>query len=289
MAPGCLTMRFALHAGPSDASWVWANQVVAEAVSRGWHVVGRDPGAQNTPGAPDWVLSETAEIEEGEGQSVVIMGPDFTAADLGTMDVSQLAEHFHPRSIPCVFGTRWFASSSVAAAESASGIILISAEKTAMVLNGLGSLERPADLGVLRAADPALGVYESHLSRGVRAFWSPVLFTTAPQDETHPASGWVDITGRVKPVADDPGMSLPAGRWSIEWLVDVNPEGGAADLLFQWGDQELREVVTRPGRYSATQSAQWTVGGHARARILSFRPHFQGRARLVGAVVTRLA
>ena len=279
-------MRIALHAGPSHASWAWANDVVAQAVSCGWNVVGRVPEAPVVPGQPDWVLSSAADVED-EGV-VIILGPDFAAADLGRMDVAQLADHFRHRPVPCVYGTRWFASSSVAAAESAGGILLVSADWTVIDLDGLGPLDRPADLGELRAADPALGVYGSRSSPGARAFWSPVLFTAAADEQTADVAEWVDMTGRIKAVADDPGMSLGAGPWSIEWLVDVNPEGGVVDLLFQWGDQELLEVVRRPGRYSVTQSAQWALGGHARARIQSFRPHFQGRARLVGAVVTRL-
>lgn len=279
-------MRVVLHAGPSHASWMLANAIVAQAMSRGLSVVDRDPEAPVSPGQPDWVLSSGTGTEK-EGL-VVIVGPDFVAADLGQMDVSQLADHFRHRSMPCVSGTRWFASSSVAAAESAGGILLINAERKAIDLDGLGPLECPADLGELRAADPALGVYGSTPSPGARAFWSPVLFTAAAYEQTADVAEWVDMTGRIKAVADDPGMSLGAGPWSIEWLVDVNPEGGVVDLLFQWGDQELLEIVRRPARYSVTQSAQWAVGGHARARIQSFRPHFQGRARLVGAVVTRL-
>lgn len=280
-------MRIALHAGPSHAAWTWANEIVAQAVSHGWHVVGRDPEAPATPGQPDWVLSFAAGVEE-KGL-VVILGPDFAAADLGRMDISQLADNFRHRSLPCVFGTRWFASSSVAAAENSGGILLINAETTVIDLDGLAPLERPVNLGELRAADPALGVYGKRPSPGARAFWSPALFTTAAHDQTADAAGWVDMTGRIKNVADDPGMSLGVGPWSIEWLLDVNPEGGVVDLLFQWGDQELHEVVGRPGRYSITQSAHWVVGGHARASIQSFRPHFQGRAKLIGAVVTRLA
>lgn len=279
-------MRFALHAGPSSAAWAWANQIVSEAVSNGWTVVDCDSAGMTLLGRPDWVLYKTGDLEADEDKGAVIFGPDFSAADLGRMNASQLADHFHSQSLPGVDGTRWFAGAYVTAAASPS-LSLIDSAAQVFEISGFGVMRRPVDLGELRVADPALGIYRDVLVVGDRAFWSSLLFARQGQDASQ-ANAWLDVTGRARLVAEDPWMSLLPGRWSIEWIVEVDPEGGFLEFLFQWGDQEFIKSINRPGRYSVTQSANWVIGGHAPARIVSSRPHFQGRIKFMGAVVNFL-
>ncbi|GAA0197646.1 hypothetical protein GCM10009081_11050 [Brevundimonas nasdae] len=164
---------------------------------------------------------------------------------------------------------------------------LIDSEVSVIEIDGLGSLKRPDDLGELRSGDPALGIYRNPLFVGARAFWSSDLFAAAK----HPilsGPAWLDVTGRAKSVAEEPGMQVLAGLWSIDWLIEVDPEGGFVELVFQWGDQVFTKAIDRPGLYSVTQSAAWPDGGPAVARIASSRPHFQGKVRFAGAAVTYL-
>ncbi|GAW42086.1 hypothetical protein SH203_02500 [Brevundimonas sp. SH203] len=282
-------MLLALHAGPTSAAWAWANQIVAQALSNGWRVVERDETEMTSAGRADWLLSSDSADPAGD-MDVLVLGPDFVAADLGRLDAVQLSERFHGQEVPSPDGTRWFASAFVnasKAAASSSMVRLVDAETTVIEVAGLAALKRPGDLGELRAADPALGVYRSDLAAGGRAYWGAALFADG-QDRSISASGWQDLTGRVMPVAADPAMSLFSGQWSIEWLIEVDPEDGFVELLFQWGGQDFMKSINQPGLYSIVQSVEWQPGGHMIATITSARPHFQGKVRFSGAVVTYL-
>lgn len=282
-------MLLALHAGPTSAAWAWANQIVAQAISNGWRVLERDETESKPAGGADWLLSSDGTNAAGE-MDVLVLGPDFVAADLGRLDVVQLSERFQGQEMPSPDGTRWFAGAFVnaaKAAESSSRLRLVDAETAVIEVDGLVALKRPGDLGELRADDPALGVYRRRLASGGRAFWSAVLFAGG-QGRSISATGWQDLTGRVMPVAADPAMSLISGQWSIEWLIEVDPEDGFVELLFQWGGEIFKKSIAQPGLYSVIQSAELNSGGHMIATITSARPHFQGKARFSGALVTYL-
>jgi hypothetical protein len=282
-------MQLALHAGPSAAAWVWANQVVAQALSSGLRIVERDATEMARPGRADWYLSANG-ADLADDVDVLVFAPDFAAADLGSLAAVQLSERFPGHELPDPDGTRWFANTFVNSANapsSPSRVRLIDAETYLVDVSGLGVLKRPDDLGELRAIDPALGIYRSDLSLGGRAFWGPVLFA-AGQDQIISDAGWRDLTGRSMRVAADPAMALFPGQWSIDWLIEVDPEGGFVELLFQWGGQESRKSINRPGLYAVVQSLEWRSGGHVTATITSARPHFQGRVKLSGAVITYL-
>lgn len=282
-------MQIALHAGPSAAAWAWANLVVSESLANGWRIADSDAADTTLQGRPDWLLSSNDAKSSGS-LDVIVFAPDFVAADLGARIGAQLVEEFAGRALPAPGETRWFASAFVNASKLMARhtrMHWVGPDTSVIDIDGLGGVQRPTAAVEARAPDPALGIYKPDVAIGERAFWGAVLFAPG-LDHAGAESKWTDLTGRVAPIAFDPGMSLVAGRWSIEWFVEVDAEHGAVELAFQWSANQFSRLINRPGLYSVVQVGDLLESGHVAASITSARPHFHGKARLSGALITYL-
>lgn len=102
-----------------------------------------------------------------------------------------------------------------------------------------------------------------------------------------------DLTGRARFLVHGPYLFMPAGLWrfTAEFLVD--PQGDAAYLRFDItnSDQEnvLLERFDEPGRYEVELTGEVIQPRAVEWRVLTARPHFQGRFRLLKVMAYRLA
>ena len=235
------------------------------------------PGGTVT--SPDLVVRFKASIEPSV---TYILAPDFYADSLGKGDILTLAEAYSHGDLPDASSTRWLA----AILTHGSSENLIWNKPKNIHIPTMGDIEIQYT-GKQRQADPALGIYISPQRPGQRSYWDASLFSIDSSiDSRSTASEWLDLTGANKAIADNPHMPILRGVWGIEWLVEIDPENGLADLHFCWGEGSENLECMQPGIYTFHQEALVEETTVLAARIATARPHFQGRARLRGAIVT---
>lgn len=157
----------------------------------------------------------------------------------------------------------------------------------------LGSVERSPTAAPAPTDDPALDIYrETPPAPDAEARWAPHHFHYPAGREVTGGTPAIDITGRVRIMVYGPYAVLPPGRWEIEALFEIDPEGAPSHLRFEWGsghDLTVADVsIDKPGAYAMKLSHVWSEGGPAELRLWSVQAAFQGRMEFKGAIVRRL-
>lgn len=269
-----------LHGAPSEFSWRCLSQVVTLARENGYNVYPRSELDTDGPGPVPDVLLSAKTIKRAKHS--YLFATDFCADQFGQENILEVADHYSSGRLPDPATTRFMAN------------ILANGSRTNILWNRPSRISFPVlgdvDLsyqGKLRPADPALNIYQSAKEIGQTAFWGPELFIVNPAEEgSYDCRAWRDLTGGSAAIAGNPHMALPAGHWQIEWLFELDPENGLVDIQFVWGPENHTFSCNRPGVYTVTQDAVLTESGFIAAHIQTARPHFQGRARFRGAVIT---
>ncbi len=104
---------------------------------------------------------------------------------------------------------------------------------------------------------------------------------------------WFDLTGRARAILSGPNVFLPPARWRLSATVELDPLGGAIELMTQWGGASLekakeRMLVDTPGVYAFELEAELDRCDMAEWLVTLDRAHFKGRLRFLGAEIVRL-
>lgn len=267
------------HAAPSELSWMCLNQIELMARSAGYESQKKHEIPDGTTSSPDILVNLRG---SSATSAVYILAPDFRAENIGNKDILALAENYQKSALPNPLFTRWL--SSTVCLDKSKNLIWNMPEKVRFPILGDFSIDYS---GELYLPDPALAIYVSPLQPGRRAYWDASLFSINSEGDSRTAvSEWIDLTGAVKTLADSPHMSLTCGVWEVEWLVELDPENGVLEIHFGWGNQSDNITCTTPGVYTFKQVADLEVPMAVVARVTTVRPHFQGRGRLRGVIVT---
>jgi len=273
------TATLSFHGAPSQFSWVCMSQIEHTARSAGYQTLKKHEIPDGTVSSPDILVT----FEGVSARSAVyILAPDLRAENIGNKDILALAEKYQKSALPNPSFTRWL--SATVCLDKTKKILWNMPQKVRFPVLGDFSIDYSGELCL---PDPALGIYVSPLQPGRRAYWDASLFSIdSVVDSRTAASEWIDLTGRVKTLADSPHMSLARGVWEVEWLVELDPENGVLEIHFGWGNQSHNISCATPGVYTLKQVADLEAPMAVHARVTTTRPHFQGRGRLRGAIVT---
>lgn len=144
------------------------------------------------------------------------------------------------------------------------------------------------------AAESPLALFdEMPVQAGTSANWAPHWFSYSEGVRRVGTSAWIDITGRMRPLIFGPYIHLPAGRWQADVRFAVDPEGGHAPLLFEWGTGNdycrIMSDIERPGTYALKLDRIWDEYAAAQLRIWTAHPVFEGLLDFQSCRVTRVA
>ena len=128
-----------------------------------------------------------------------------------------------------------------------------------------------------------------------RLIWEPELFFVAadpPTPEPLPASGPIEITGRVRFLAYGPFISLPAGPWVADVVLGFSAEAAGMSFLIEIfaGAQLAHTRVTATGEDVIEARLAFTIGSDVdqpvQVRICNERAAFDGRMALAYVTMT---
>lgn len=268
---------------PTSAGVLWRDALVRAALHRGWTFADVDPSGP-PPGATGLFFAHHASGMETDGPRLIISDP----SAVGTVDPS----------MPAVGDDLIIRSHALTEAErvARSGVPVLAAARYQLDIPSLGLVERAEGERYLihaKAADSPLALFEQMpVPAGASANWAPHWFTYS-DPEAADRSPWLDLTGRMRALIYGPNISLPTGRWRIDVRFAVDPEGGHAPLLFEWGTGNdycrIMTDIEHRGAYGIALDRVWTEPGAAQLRIWTAHPVFEGLLNFESCRVTRVA
>lgn len=150
----------------------------------------------------------------------------------------------------------------------------------------------PTDLQV--SADLAcLRMYRTlPIPVGADAFWGGDVFAYTLKQEPYGGDLEVDLCGRARILVHGPGFVLPPGRWRIELRFEIDTEGRATHLRFDWGAGlnavTHQQVIEAAGQYVVELVYEWTEIAPAEMRIWVERAVLHGRLSVTGAHLAKV-
>ncbi len=126
---------------------------------------------------------------------------------------------------------------------------------------------------------------------GASAEWAPEIFNYPKGQAMQGGSPDVDLTGRARVLLFGPFVYLPAGTWTVNIDLAIDPMGGKVPLRFEWGNEtefvSHAASVTTAGHYTITLVRDWEGVAPAQVRLWLTQPLFQGRLVFHGCRITR--
>lgn len=177
----------------------------------------------------------------------------------------------------------------------AGGAIVLDADASTLLLPMLGRVAVASDvdtrslvevwhsLDIYRALPPTLG---ASALWPLDAFKYPVM---TPEGQLDLGGAVIDLTGRARTLVYGPYTHLSPGLWEVEVKVLVEPDGGGAQLRFEWGCNPdyvgTSASIARTGVYRICLQRAWQAVGPSEMRVTTIQPHFHGRFELISVEV----
>jgi hypothetical protein len=121
-----------------------------------------------------------------------------------------------------------------------------------------------------------------------REWWDRVLFRWGEfPDQVCPPV--FDVTGQVRLLAHGPFITLPAGAWRAEVMVDACEQAARRSYLVEFGAGETLSqrsfAPLRPGKNVLPVEHHFVAPGAAEIRFWIARAAFDGHLRFLGATI----
>ncbi len=165
----------------------------------------------------------------------------------------------------------------------AQGGVLAAATAPQLAVPILGEVSRPEGPVAVPITRPcAVSMYRSLPPRpGASALWPSEGFWYNVGDKLDGGPSEFDLTGRARIAVNGPHIYLTPGVWRAVLEVSVDPEGGMAQLEFQWAHGDAKVTydasIREPGRYRIELERRWSVAGPAQIVVIVKRALFEGR------------
>lgn len=285
----------------SPRAMLWRDAISTLARQHGWGVA-EDDGSEDLierldSDRPLLILSSQAAPSRlvcDRLQAVVVRDTPRAAVEAFALDRSRQA-NLHA----AYNGSALFAQ---AADMIAGGAVVVEADASTLLLPMLGQVVVASDvdvefdtrtladvwrsLDIYRALPPALG---ASALWPLDAFKYPVMTTEGQLDS---GGAIIDLTGRARTLVYGPYTHLSPGLWEVEVKVLVEPDGGGAQLRFEWGCNPdyvgTSASIVKAGVYGISLQREWQAAGPSEMRVTTIQPHFHGRLELL-SVEVRLA
>ncbi len=272
-----------VYFGPSEADRVWRDAVEAVALSRGWTL--------------NWPEASEGEISPGDERFILKCSPPDSPDADGIDSVAILVHPTITDRVSCEDATtlenitrqsEWLARCAQLESEGAS---IIDGNEVHITLPKLGDVVRAPLDAHHENIEPCLGVYaEFPLVHGAKARWRASLFHCSSRGSRVVAGDdgltEIDLTGRAGPLISGPYIHLPKGRWRLKIVLEIDPQGGASQLAFDWGDNHHRVYFEAAPNVSGIYEVLMETIRHeawcGEFRIISLHPHFKGKLRFSG-------
>lgn len=269
---------------PTHAGVLWREALSRAALARGWPVA--DVAPEGPPAeAHGLFFAHHASAMHGSGSKCIVV--DTTA--VGTQEPGLPAN-----SDDLIIRSHALVEAELAARSGAQTLI---AARYRLEFPLLGLVER-ADgeryhIHPLAAESPLALFDQMPVPAGATANWAPHWFSYPEGVKRVADTPWIDMTGRMRPLLFGPYIHLPVGRWRADVDFAVNPEGGHAPLLFEWGAGNdycrIMTDVTHPGTYRIHLDRIWHDHGSAQLRVWAAHPVFEGLLNFQSCRVTRVS
>lgn len=284
-----LPRRLGVLFTPSSLEPAWRTALTHQAAQAGWQVI----DAANAP--VDFQTEGHVLILAQDAETLMTLGPyeQFVVADTPcaatTAAATEMGEAVNAHSR--ARASRGLASAAMLAA---GGAPVLDARGSLLSLPDLGDVRRGDEIaGSPMLEDRPLAMYDVlPVPVGAHAEWGPDRFSYPLKDQYHGGSPVVDMTGRARALLFGPYIELTPGVWRADIRVSVDPEGGHAHLLLEWGSGarflHCKAEITTPGLYGVALDREWTEQGPAEVRLWIPQPLFQGRLEFLGCRITRM-
>lgn len=279
---------------PGAADRIWREAVVNAAVASGWAVDRPDEQEEHAAddgmslGGRSSVLSLRAKSSEADpdvGDSAVIFVLPITRLQFGEEGTGVDVIRLHSERL------------SQCAQLARDGVASINGEVRSITLPGLGAVAcvlRDDFPGVI---EPALTMYSTlPLAAGAKAVWRAALFQCSARRVDVRSDGDVvldiDLTGAAGALLSGPYIHLPKGRWRLRCVMEIDPQGRACQMAFDWGDDHHRvnfeATPSEAGLYEVILEVKREESWRSDFRILTRHPHFTGKIIFSGCDVEYL-